>query len=87
MERRGPLIEYEVIMINAQNKLAVDIMEHAMNPFLVMKSNWHDEMKWETDEDLIVSKEVDEFDNDEYTEYEYKDDCGSDDYNDYEKEV
>ena len=64
MERRGPLIEDEVMTINEQIKLMVDIMEYVMKPFLVMKSNWHDEMKWETDEDLIVSKEEDEFDDD-----------------------
>ena len=57
MERRVPLIEDEIMMINEQTKLMVDIMEHAMKPFLVMKSNWHDEIKWETNEVLIVYKE------------------------------
>ena len=64
MEKRRPLIEDEVMMINEEIKLMVDIMERDMKPFLVMRSNWHDEMKWETDEDLIVSKEEDEFDDD-----------------------
>ena len=40
-------------------------------------------MKWEIDEDRIVYEEEDEFDDDEFNEVEYKDDGGSDDYNDY----
>ena len=56
------------MMINYPIKLTIYIMEHVVKLFLVMKSNWHDEMKWETDEDLIVSKEEDEFDVDEYNE-------------------